>query len=142
MIALPELSHSSTLEIPVVGALSAIAGGLLLPVWWPLGAAALIPCVVWLASEVWRGVRNARARARWARRFPRQLTCRQLAAAVAADPGRYVVRARFFGGFDATPLRPVAILEDQATGGVSALHPASWRVRDVCERLGVRLVEF
>jgi hypothetical protein len=128
--------------MPVVGALSAIAGGLLLPVWWPLGAAALIPCVVWIASEVWRGFWNARARARWARRFLRQLTCRQLAAAIAADPARYAIRARFFGGFDATPLRPVAVLEDRATGELAAVHPASWRVRDVCERLGVPLVEF
>ena len=44
MVTFPELHCESTLELPAIGALSAVVGGLLLPISWLLGTIAFIPC--------------------------------------------------------------------------------------------------
>ncbi|MBY0457064.1 MAG: hypothetical protein K2V38_06995, partial [Gemmataceae bacterium] len=90
--------------------------------------------------SAWLAVANSRLRHQWSRQFTRRLNWRQLRAVVGAEPGRFVVHIRYFGGFDATPLRPAAVLEDRVTGELSAVHPPSWRVPHLCERHGVELV--
>jgi hypothetical protein len=140
MVVFPDLHRESTLELPVVGALSAIMGGLLLPVSWILGIIAFIPCGLWLLHSMWLGILNARLRYRWSRQFSRRLNWRQLRAMLEAEPQRFVVHLRYFGGFDAVPLRPAAVLEDRGTGGFAAIYPASRRVPRVCERYGVQLI--
>lgn len=141
MITMPNLRPGGPWEAVIVGALSGVAGAIILPVWSWLGAVALIPCAFWLASEAIRGARNGRSRARWADRFGRRVTPRQLAAVVAADPGQYVVHARTFGGTDGPPLRPMVELEDRATGERAAVHPPGWRTVTRCRRLGAEVVE-
>ena len=140
MVPFPELHRESTLELPVVGALSTIASGLLLPVSWVLGIIALVPCGLWLAHAAWLGIRNARLRRAWSRQFARRVGWRQFRSALAAGPERFVVHVRYFGGFDATPLRPAVVLEDRGTGELAAVHPASWRALRVCEQFGVQLI--
>jgi hypothetical protein len=140
MVAFPDLYRESTLELPVVGAVSAIVAGLLLPASWILGVVAFVPCGMWLLYSAWLGILNARLRYRWSRQFARRVRGRQLRAVLAAQPGRFRVRVRFFGGFDATPLCPAAVLEDRSTGELAAIYPGSWRVQAVCEQLGVELL--
>jgi hypothetical protein len=141
MVVFPELHRENTLDLPVVGALSAITGGLLLPVSWVLGVIALIPCGLWLLHSGWLGILNARLRYRWSRQFSRRLTWQELRAMLEAEPERFVVHVRYFGGFDVTPLRPAAVLEDRDTGDLAAIYPANWRVRQVCEQCGVLLIQ-
>jgi hypothetical protein len=140
MIAFPELRRESTLELPVIGALSAVLAGLLLSVSWLLGALAFVPCAGWLLHSAWLGVLNSRLRYRWSLQFPTRVSCSRLRALLTAEPARYVVHVRSFGGFDVTPLCPAADVEDLHTGAFAAVHPASGRVPRLCERLGVRMV--
>jgi hypothetical protein len=141
MVAFPELHRESTLQLPVVAALSAIAGGLLLPVSLTLGTIALVPCGLCLLYEVWLGILNGCLRYRWSRQYSRRLTVGQLCAHCAAEPKRFIVHIRYYSGFDVIRLCPAAVVEDRATGALAAVYPASWRVPLVCEQLGVRLVK-
>jgi hypothetical protein len=59
---------------------------------------------------------------------------------LAAEPEWFIVHVRYFGGFDVTPLRPAAVVEDRGTGELAAIYPASWRVPRVCEQFGVPLI--
>jgi hypothetical protein len=140
MVAFPDLHRESTLEVSVVGAVSAVAGGLLLGVSWVLGAVALIPCGVWLLHAAWLGILNARLRYRWSRQFRRRVSGRQLRVVVKGQPGRFRVHVRFFGGFDMAPICPAVVLEDRSSGELTAVYPGSWRVPEVCEQLGVEVV--
>jgi hypothetical protein len=141
MVEFPELHRESTLELPVVAALSAIAGGLLLPVSLVVGAVAFLPCGLWLLHAAWLGILNRRLRDRWSRRFSRRLNGRQLRAVLEREPKRFIVHIRYFGGFDVIPLRPAVVVEDRATGEVAAIYPASWHVPRVCEQLGVEVIQ-
>ena len=140
MIEFPELHRESTLGLLVPAGLSAIASGLLWPVSCRLGAIALIPGGLWLLYSAWLGVVNSRLRYRWSRQYARRVNCRQLRGMLAAAPNRFVVHVRYFGGFDVTPLRPAAVVEDRGTGDETAVYPASWRVHELCEKLGVELI--
>jgi hypothetical protein len=140
MVAFPELHRESTLELPVLGAISAIAGGLLLRLSWVLAAIAFIPCVLWLLHSAWLGILNSRLRYRWSRQYSLRLNWRQPRNALKAEPERFIVHIRSFGGFDATPLCPAAVVEDRVTGELAAVYPASWRVPRLCEQFGVPLI--
>jgi hypothetical protein len=140
MITFPDLYLEDMMELPVIGTISAVVAGLLFPASWALGAIALIPCVLWILYGVTLGISNTRIRSRWARQFPRRLSCRQLRAELAAEPSWFRVHVRGFGGFDVKGLRPAAVLEDRGTGELAAVHPPGWHVWQVCEELGVELV--
>lgn len=141
MIAFPKLHRESTLELPVVGALSAIACGLLLPVSWKLGAVALMPCGLWVLYSTWLGFLNGRLRYVWSRQYSRRVNRRQLRALLETDPERFTVHLRFYGGLDVVSLCPAAVVEDSVTGELSAIYPASWSVPQICEKLGVRVIQ-
>jgi hypothetical protein len=140
MVAFPDLHRESTLEMPVVGAISAIAGGLLLPVSWIVGAIILTPCAIWLSHAVWLGIVNHRLRYQWSRQYPRRINWREVRTAFVKEPGRFLVHIHYYGGFDVTPLRPASVVEDRTTGELIAVHPPSWSVPRVCEQLGVELI--
>ena len=59
-----------------------------------------------------------------------------------AAPQRFIVHVRYFGGFDAAPLRPAAVVENRETGVFIAVYPAKLRAwRRLCEEIGVQLVQ-
>ena len=141
MVEFPELHRESTLDLPVVGALSAVAGGLFFPISWVLAVIAFLPCGFWLLHSARLGILNGRLRYRWSRRYSRRLDWRQLRGMLEAEPGRFIVHIRYFGGFDAVRLCPAAVVEDRGTGELSAVYPASWRVPRVCELSGVQMIQ-
>jgi hypothetical protein len=140
MLTFPELHRESTLEMLPVVALSAVASGLLLPWSLLLGVIALVPGALWLLCSTWVGILNARLRYRWSRQYAQRRSWRQLRGLLKSEPDRYVVHLRYFGGFDVTPLCPAAVVEERGTGDLAAVYPASWRVPQVCEQLGVQLI--
>lgn len=147
----PELMRQSTFDFAVV-VVSGMVGAVLLAaalrtvsglpriVIGVLGIVASLPWVVWVVYSVWQGIWNAVLRYRWSRQFPRRLSCKQLRAALAADPGRFVVHVRYFGGFDIMRLCPAAVLEDRTTGELAAVYPPDWQVTEMCEQFHVSLV--
>ena len=152
--AFPDLQRQSTLFLTEAAFVALFGGGLLMAagrvapgyrrlglVLVVLGFCAFVPLAWFVAHGAWLGISNAAARARWSRRFPSRLSSRQLRSVLAADPGRFVVHMRLFGGFDATRPCPVAVLEDRSTGDLAAVHPPSWYVREICEALQVQVIE-
>ncbi len=141
MVTFPELLRGDALELPVVGALSALAGGLLSPFSLVLGTIAFIPCGLWLLYSIWLGILNARLRYSWSLLYSRRLPYCQLRTKLRAEPERFIVHVRYFGGFAAVRLCPAAVVEDRHTGNLTAIYPSSWRVLSLCEQIGVPLVK-
>jgi hypothetical protein len=140
MIAFPEFHRESTLELPVIAAISGIAAGIILPWSSLLGCIVLIPSLLITLSWVWNSTRNTIIRYQWSRRYPRRMSCWQLRKQLRAKPKNVVVHIRYYGGFDVKRLCHAAVLEDHQTGELTAIYPTSWQIPQWCEQCDVPLL--
>ncbi len=152
MIWFPEQYRTNTMELPVVAAISAALSGLagffssVAPGWVSIlfivaATIILLPAVAIISYWLYAGAWNFHERVKWSGSFDGRLSTRRALSWVRRRPDQYVLFVQLYsGGFDASPLAPAAILEDQAEGKRFAIFPSSWKIIDGCKEQGVPVV--
>ncbi len=149
----PNLYRYSTLELlPAAGlgaivwaVVSAIAGALSRhqPFWGAVAqAVALCGLAVFggvLALCGFWDLRNGWVRRSWVRSFERRVGPEELEPLLGADPGRYVIHVRYYGGFDVNSMAPAVLIEDRSSGQFLVAHPSPPNLSECCESLRVQV---
>jgi len=140
MIRFPELEREDTMELPVVALNSGLLGAVVSSFSKIVGLIILVPCFLIFLNSIRISISNTIIRRQWAQSFTRRLASRRLKALVKSEPTRHILYVRYFGGFDRANLTPVAILNDQTTDDLIAIHPARWRAIKICEQAVLQVI--
>ena len=135
----PELIRTSTHEFSLAS-IFAMLGCMAIFFSNSIGIILIIPGIILIIPLTINGfrsisisIRNVSRRTKWAQSFKAKINHRSLRRKVLAQPERYTMHVQYYGGLGTVRLCPAAILEDQSSSELTAVHPPSHRAVDLCE---------
>ena len=141
MVKFPELHRQSTMELPFLSAVGAVAAAVAIRYSLIIAAICFLPTLYWILSGLRLGRLNRQIELQWLKQFPQCIKEQELARLVEKEPARYTVHCQYYAGFDAVRLPPMAVLEDRQTGELMAVYPFSYEALDRCKQAGVEIVD-
>ena len=142
MIPFPDLHRTDKMELPRVMVISFAFAAIAIPFSLFVGIILLIPAILVVLYEMFAGVTNSMKRWSFTGSFDGRLSARRAQKRIQQSPDRFVVYVQYYsGGFDVTPLAPLAVLEDIVDGKRFGIFPSSWKIITYCKNHHVTILD-